>query len=222
MDRVVHQWRQQCAQGQVYIVRYADDAVLAFEYEADARALKAVLEQSLAAYGLVFNEAKTQLIRFGRHWQRRGQKPESFDFLGFTHIAGKDRRGRYLARRKTAAKRFRRTVTKLAQWCRIYRHKPLHWQCDELGQKLHGHYAYFGIRGNYDALARLRTRVWYLWRAALRRRSQNSDIGRLTRLLQKRFVLPTPRIAHPETWLPVSPGYLLGRAGCGNAARPVP
>lgn len=135
MDRVVHQWRQQCARGQVYIVRYADDAVLAFEYEADARALKAVLEQSLAAYGLEFNEAKTPLIRFGRHWQRRGPKPESFDFLGFTHIAGTDRRGRYLARRKTAAKRFRRAVTALAQWCRAHRHEPLQWQGDELGQK---------------------------------------------------------------------------------------
>jgi hypothetical protein len=161
------------------------------------------------------------LIRFGRHWQRTGPKPGSFDFLGFTHIAGTDRRGRYLAKRKTAAKRFRRTVTKLAQWCRTHRHKPLQWQCEELGQKLRGHYAYFGVRGNYDALARLRTRVWFLWRAALRRRSQKSKLDRLTRLLNERFVLPTPRITHPETWLPVSPGYLLGRAGCGHAARPV-
>lgn len=221
MDEVVHRWRTQCARGQVYIVRYADDAVLAFEHEADAHALRAVLDQSLAAYGLEFNQAKTRLLRFGRHWPQRGQKSESFDFLGLTHIAGKDRCGRYLVRRKTAAKRFRRTLHALTQWCCRHRHEPVQWQCEQLGLRLRGHYAYFGVRGNLEALQRLRQRVWSAWCAALRRRSQRSDVGRLTQLLSERFVLPHPRITHADNWLPVSPGYLLGRAGCGNAARPV-
>jgi RNA-directed DNA polymerase len=143
-------------------VRYADDAVLAFERGADALALKARLEESLADCGLALNQAKTRLIRFGRHWPGRGIKPEIFDFLGFTHIVAKDRKGRYLVLRKTARKRFRRHLLKATAWLRKQRHQPLAWQWQKLRKHLLGYYRYYGIRGNYRALARYRWRLWRL------------------------------------------------------------
>ena len=221
MDEVVTQWRRTEAQGEVYCVRYADDAVLAFEHEADAHALKARLEASLADYGLALNQAKTRLIRFGRHWPDRGIKPETFDFLGFTHIVGTDRKGRYLVLRKTARKRFRRHLFKVTAWLRKHRHRPLDWQWRKLCKHLLGYYQYYGIRGNYRALARYRWRLWRLWYQSLSRRSQKSNGHRLTHLLTEVFPLPKARITHSEGWMNVTPGDLLGRAGCGNAARPV-
>lgn len=221
MDETVLNWRRQHARGEVYLVRYADDAVLMFEHEADALALRATLEASLAACGLEINVAKTRLLRFGRSVPPEEGKPGSFDFLGFTHIAGKDRQGRYLVRRKTAAKRFRRSLRAARAWCRAHMHEPLVTQWLELRAKLLGHYEYYGIRGNLDALNRFRTQVWWAWVSALRRRSQNARLDRIIQLLQTRFRLPPPRITHPDDWLPVSPGHLLGRAGCGKAARPV-
>ena len=221
MDEVVNQWRRTEAQGEVYCVRYADDAVLAFEHEADAHALKARLEASLADYGLALNQAKTRLIRFGRHWPDRGIKPETFDFLGFTHIVGTDRKGRYLVLRKTARTRIRRHLFKVTAWLRKHRHRPLDWQWRKLRKHLLGYYQYYGIRGNYRALARYRWRLWRLWYQSLSRRSQKSNGHRLTHLLTEVFPLPKARITHSEGWMNVTPGDLLGRAGCGNAARPV-
>jgi len=221
MDEVVTKWRRTEARGEVYCVRYADDAVLAFEHEADAHALKRRLEESLADYGLALNQAKTRLIRFGRHWPGRGIKPETFDFLGFTHIVGKDRKGRYLVLRKTARKRFRRHLFKVTAWLRKHRHRPLDWQWQALCKHLLGYYQYYGIRGNYRALARYRWRLWRLWYQSLKRRSQKFNGERLTRLLTEVFPLPKAKITHSEGWMNVNPGDLLGRAGCGNAARPV-
>ena len=221
MDEVVTKWRRTEATGEVYCVRYADDAVLAFEHEADAHALKARLEESLADYGLALNQTKTRMIRFGRHWPARGIKPETFDFLGFTHIVGKDRKGRYLVLRKTARKRLRRHLFHIRVWLRKHRHRPLQWQWNKLSQHLAGYYQYYGIRGNYRALARYRWRLWRLWFQSARRRSQKSNGHRLTHLLTEAFPLPKARITHSEGWMNVNPGDLLGRAGCGNAARPV-
>jgi hypothetical protein len=222
MDKPVRRWRQQQASGEVYIVRYADDAVIGFEHHEDALALRAELEQTLQAYGLSLNEAKTRLLRFSRHDPPRGPgRSETFDFLGLTHIAGRDRKGRYLVKRKTARRRYTRSLERVKRWCQHHRHEPIAWQHKELSLKMRGHYAYYGVRGNLASLARFRHRVWSLWRQSLRRRSQTSRKGRITALLNERFVLPAPRITHPDNWLPVNPGYLLGRAGCGKAARPV-
>jgi len=221
MDEVVTEWRRTEAQGEVYCVRYADDAVLAFEHEADAHALKRRLEASLAGYGLALNQAKTRLIRFGRHWPGRGIKPETFDFLGFTHNTGKVRKGRYLVFRKTARKRFRRHLFQVRAWLRTHRHRPVAWQWQKLCKHLLGYYQYYGIRGNYPALARYRWRLWRLWYQSLKRRSQKSNGERLTRLLTEVFPLPQAHITHSEGWRRLNPGDLLGRAGCGNAARPV-
>jgi hypothetical protein len=222
MDKPVHRWRQNHARGQVYIVRYADDAVIGCEYDTDAQALRAELETALSGYGLSLNEAKTRLVRFGRQNPPNGPgRSESFDFLGFTHIAGRDRKGRYLVKRKTARKRLSRQLEAFKHWCRAHRHEAVAWQHRKLSEKLAGHYAYFGIRGNWASLACLRSHVWHYWRQCLRRRSQTNHKGRLTRLLNERFALPNPRITHPDNWLALDPGYLLGRAGCGKAARPV-
>lgn len=221
MDRYVHQWRKHEARGEVYIVRYADDAVLSFEHRADAEALREALGEHLRHYGLEMNEAKTTLIRFGRNCAPGGSgKSGSFDFLGMTHIAGKDRQGRYLVKRKTARKRMKRNLQAMKVWCRRHQHKPLAWQYKELSMKLRGHYAYYGIRGNLRSLGQYRYQVWKYWRQCLRKRSQTGRKGRITRLLNTDFALPMPRITQPDNWLPVDPGYLLGRAGCGNTACP--
>ena len=201
------------------MVRYADDAVLMFEHEEDAVALRAVLETSLARYGLEMNVAKTRLLGFGRT-PPGGGKSGSFDFLGFTHIAGQDRQGRYLVRRQTMAKRFRRSLTLAREWCRAHLHDPLRTQWAELSAKLKGHYAYYGVRGNMDALKRFRAAVRAIWISVLMKRSQTSRLPVVVALVDTHFALPTPRITHPDDWLPVSPGYLLGRAGCGKSARP--
>ncbi len=173
MDRFVHQWRQEKARGEVYIVRFADDAVLSFEHQSDAVALQAALEQNLRRYGLELNQAKTKLCRFGRKHPRKGPgRSESFDFLGLTHFVRKDRNGRYLVKRKTARKRLHRSLQEIKAWCRKHRHMPLEWQWKELSAKLRGHYAYFGIRGNFRSLAQYRYQIWKYWRQCLRKRSQ--------------------------------------------------
>ena len=221
MDAYVHNWRKREATGEVYIIRYADDVILSFEHKADADNLRAALEENLQRYGLELNKAKTRLLCFGRNAQRNsGKKSESFDFLGLTHIAGKDRRGRYLVKRKTARKRVQRSLRQIRDWCRKHRHEPLAWQWKELSAKLRGHYAYYGIRGNLKSLGQYRYQVWKYWRQCLRKRSQKGKKGRLTELLNTVFILPMPKIMRPDNWLPVDPGYLLGRAGCGKSARP--
>ncbi|WP_319548601.1 hypothetical protein [Desulfogranum marinum] len=196
--------------------------VICFEREEDAHALLKALTERFVRYKLTLNREKTHLVRFGRQsGGPGGRKSETFDFLGFTHIAGKDRSGRYLAQRKTSRKSFRRSIKAIYEWCKVNRHQPLSLQYKELSLKLSGHYEYYGIRGNYDALSRFRQRVWKLWRLALMRRSQKVNHKRLYTLTVETFKLPLPRITHSEGWLRVNPGYLLGRAGCGNAARPV-
>ena len=220
VDEYVHTWRKKDAQGEVYIVRYADDCVIACEHLRDAEVLRETLEGRLQGHGLEVNESKTKLLRFGKGSDGGGGESKTFDFLGFTHIAGKSRAGWYLVQRKTARKRFTRSLKVIAQWCRENRHAPLKWQWQTLNMKLRGHYNYYGVRGNFDALQRFRHEVWKRWINALRRRSQKSNFGRLYELLRDKLPLSMPTITHPESWLAINPGYLLGRAGCGNSARP--
>ena len=223
VDSFVHEWRKMEANGEVYIVRYADDVVIAFEREDDARRLLSLLDARLREYGLTLNRDKTRLVRFGRCWTGKdgGPKSETFEFLGLTHIAGKSRNGRFLVKRKTSRKRLNCSLKAILQWCKRNRHTPLKWQHTQLSLKLRGHYNYFGVRGNSRALSTFRDKVKRRWLKALMRRSQKACKKRLYWLVDKRLVLPRPHITHPEGWLELSPGHLLGRAGCGNAARPV-
>lgn len=181
--------------GRSFMLRYADDAVLAFAHEADARRVLDVLARRFERFGLTLHPDKTRLVAF---WPPRDDDDgESFDLLGFTHYWGRSRRGRWVIGRKTAKDRFRRALKRIADWCRTHRHWRLRDQHAALTRKLQGHWAFFGLSGNYRALASLRYRVERVWVKWLGRRSQRGRIAwdRAARLLRV-FALPPPRIVH--------------------------
>ncbi len=185
-------------------------------------ALLEALKARLKAHGLSINEDKTRFVRFGRRWQGRGKdKPGVFEFPGFTHIAGKDRSGRYPVMRKTSRKRFHRSLKAAVQWCKLHRHHPVRWQWIQPCRKLRGHFNYYGVRGNIEALARFRHEAPMCRINALGRRSRKMRKSKVYCLVAKHFRLPAPRITHPEGWFSVNPGHPPGRAGCGNATSPV-
>lgn len=181
------------------LVRYADDFVIVCQREDDARRVLEVLPKRFARYGLTLHPDKTRLVRFTRppHHDDSGKGPGSFGFLGFTHFWGRSQRGNWVVRRKTAASRSRRTLKRIAAWCRAHRHRPLEWQCAQLTGKLLGHYQYYGVTGNFKALERVRFQVEQLWRKWLSRRSHKAWITqeRFNRL-RRRFPLPRPRTFH--------------------------
>lgn len=180
--------------GKVFTVRFADDAVLAFNNEADARRVLEVLPKRFARFGLVLHPTKTRLVRFRPF---RGQRAETFDFLGFTHYWGKSRRGYWIIKRRTAKDRFRRGLKQISRWCRLSRHLPLREQFSRLSRKLRGHFAYYGIQGNYKALQTFRFLIERIWIKWLSRRSQKGRIpwAQASQLLSV-FVLPRARIIH--------------------------
>jgi len=189
--------------GRTFLVRFADDFLLGFENKADAEKVYQVLFQRFEKYGLRLHEEKTRLVPFGRPSESGppseggGLPPETFDFLGFTHYWAKDREGRWVIRRKTARKRLGRSLKAISQWCRKNRHRPLREQVEELGRKLKGHFGYYGITGNYPALARYWWEVLKIWRKWLTRRGdpQGMPWERMRRLLDFYF-LPAPRVVH--------------------------
>jgi len=186
--------------GRAFEVRYADDAVLVFEHEDDARRVAAVLAKRLEKYGLRLHREKTRMVDFRSppRGQRGGsQRGRSFAMLGFTHHWGRSRKGRWVVRRKTAKDRLSRALREIGQWCRRNRHKSLPVQHAALSRKLRGHYAYYGITGNSPALARFRTEVHRSWRKWLGRRSWSGRMSweRFTRLLDT-YPLPHTRVVH--------------------------
>jgi RNA-directed DNA polymerase len=187
--------------GKALLVRYADDAVLLFTSETDARRVLSVLGQRFGKYGLTLHPEKTRLVEFRRPDQRPPQsngRPGTFDLLGFTHYWGLSRRGKWVVKRRTAKDRFRRALRRVAAWCREHRHDRVRQQWQALVRKLRGHFEYYGLIGNYEALARFRYEVIGVWRKWLHRRSQRAHMTweRMHRLLQ-RYVLLRPYIAHP-------------------------
>ncbi len=201
-DLWVVQWRRKHANGDVIVVRYADDIVLGFQVKADAERFRAELAGRLAQFGLELHPDKTRLLEFGpyadRSRRRRGQgKPETFDFLGFTHICGKKRNGRFTVVRHTMRTRMRAKLKAVKAELRRRRHQPI----PDVGRWLHsvvgGHMRYYAVPMNSRAIAAFRTQVaWYWWRT-LGRRSQN---GRVTWARMKPLVerwLPPARIHHP-------------------------
>lgn len=189
--------------GKAVLIRYADDFVITFEREDDARRVEAVLAKRFAKYGLTLHPEKTRLFDFRRPTRREDSddhdgspRPRSFDLLGFTHFWGLSRRGRWVVRRKTASNRLSRSVKRIAQWCRAHRHDALRDQHVRISQKVNGHYAYFGITGNARALGRFLhavERVWHKWLA--RRSRKGLPWPRFKRLLQ-RLPLPKVRVVH--------------------------
>jgi group II intron reverse transcriptase/maturase len=186
-------------QGRAHLVRYADDAVLLFESEEDARRLMAVLPKRFGKYGLTLHPDKTRLVPFRRPDRDDGgdDGPGTFDLLGFTHHWGLSRNGKWIVKKRTAKDRFSRTLRRIADWCRVHRHDDLEAQHRALVRKLRGHYAYFGVTSNGAALARLWYETTKVWRKWLSRRSQKGFVNwsHMLRLLE-RYPLPVPRIVH--------------------------
>ena len=204
LDLWVHQWRRRHARGRVVIVRYADDFVMGFEKEDDARAMMAALKERLAGFGLALHEDKTRLIEFGRHpaltRKRRGERhPETFAFLGFTHYCGWTRDGRFIVKHKTQSQRLTRKLTALRQEAWRLMHASLAEQHRWYASVLLGHYGYSGRPHNYQALNAFHQQVRRIWFRCLRRRSQKSRRMGWPEFeaMVKRFPLPRPRITRP-------------------------
>jgi RNA-directed DNA polymerase len=202
LDLWVQWWRKKHAQGDVIIVRFADDFVVGFQYELDAKRFHTALQERMKRFGLQLHPTKTRLIEFGRFAardrERRGEgKPETFDFLGFTHICSQTRDGRYTIRRQTMDQRLRAKLSALSE--KLDRRR--HWRIPDigrwLGQVVRGHYQYYGVPGNFALLKAFRQAVLRLWQLAIRCRSQRSrgNWSRIYRLATR--WIPQPRITHP-------------------------
>lgn len=184
--------------GRAHLIRYADDFVLVFAREDDARRVYEVLPKRFAKYGLALHPDKTRLFEFRRpDLSKDSDGPATFDLLGFTHHWGLSRKGKWTVKRRTAKDRLSRALRRVAEWCRVHRHDPVGMQQRKLAQKLRGHYAYFGITPNYEAISKFFHEVKAIWRKWLSRRSNS---GRLNwdkmHALLERFPLPRPRIVH--------------------------
>jgi len=204
LDLWVDAWRKRHARGEVYIVRYADDFLMGFQYRSDAVAFHQALEERVRKFSLELNAEKTRLIEFGRfaaeNRAKRGEgKPETFDFLGFTHICARQRKdGRFTVRRKTIARRLRKKVMEVTKELMRIRHSPVPEQGKWLRSVIGGYYNYHAIPGNCQALNSFRKLLARAWLRALRRRSQkgrNLTWARMKKLLDTWF--PRPRVLHP-------------------------
>jgi RNA-directed DNA polymerase len=202
LDLWAHQWRRRHARGDVVIVRFADDVVVGFEHRDDAERFRADLRDRLAKFSLELNAEKTRLIRFGRFaaQQRKERglgKPETFRFLGLTHICAETRNGRFKLKRITDSKRMRAKLHALKGELLWRRHLPIPEQGRWLASVLQGHYNYYAVPDNSEALRAFRDEVVRHWLRALRRRSQRTTVTweRISRLADR--WLPTVRILHP-------------------------
>ncbi len=182
--------------GKAELIRFADDYVILFTSERDARRVQTVLPKRFGKYDLELHETKTRLVDFNRP-RPSLRKSETFVFLGFTHYWGKSRKGKRVVQRKTASKKLKASVQRVYQWCKAHRHDPIAEQCRALGRKLTGHYGFYGITFNMRSLLRFYDQVKRAWRKWLDRRSRNNDMpwDRFNRLL-KHYPLPRPRIVH--------------------------
>lgn len=185
--------------GHCFLVRFADDFVLGFQREDDARRVLQVLAKRFARFGLDLHPEKSRLIEFGRpaRAQRSGQGANTFDFVGFTHYWARSRRGYWVIKRKTKRKTVKKHIQGIRAWCRRNRHRALEEQHRIISAKLRGHYQYFGVRGNLQALAAVREQVLRAWQYWLHRRSSKHAMpwSKFQALLE-RLPLPRPRIIH--------------------------
>jgi RNA-directed DNA polymerase len=202
LDLWAERWRRREATGDMIIVRYADDFIIGFEHESDARRFLDDMRERLGKFALSLHPEKTRLIEFGRHAaenrKRRGLgKPETFNFLGFTFICSKSRRGNFLIKRKTRRDRMRARLQAIKQELRQRMHQPIPVQGKWLRQVVTGYFNYHAVPTNGPAIAAFRFHVSELWKRALRRRSQKDATTweRITRLADG--WLPKPHILHP-------------------------
>jgi hypothetical protein len=186
----------------VIIVRWADDFVVGFQHQGDARQFLRDLRERFAKFSLELHADKTRLIEFGRfaatnRAQRGLGKPETFDFLGFTHISGKGRSGSFWVRRTTIKKRMRAKLAQVKDQLKRRRHLPVPEQGRWLASVVRGHLAYYAVPGNFTAILTFRVQVTRHWLKALRRRSQRHRLNweRMGQLAER--YLPPARILHP-------------------------
>ena len=201
-DLWAHQWRGRRARGEVIIVRFADDYIVGFEHRDDAERFLADLRRRLAKFGLELAAEKTRLIEFGRFAAERRQarglgKPETFEFLGFTHICAVARNGRFKLKRVTSKKRLQAKLREVKSELMHRRHLPIPEQGQWLGSVVRGHQRYYAVPDNSEAIRAFRTRTVRHWRHALGRRSQRADVSweRMYRL-EARWI-PSARVQHP-------------------------
>lgn len=188
--------------GKVSVIRYADDAVLCFQYREDAEKVLHVLPKRFARFGLTLHPEKTRLVAFGREAlasaSRTGTKPATFDFLGLTHKCARSRRGRFTVHVKTMKKRLRRSLKSITEWCQTHRHHAVDRQQAALNAKLRGHYQYYGRPTNYRSLWQFYRGVRRTWKKWLGRRTRGRTLTweKYAQLLQRHPLL-RPRIVRP-------------------------
>ena len=202
LDLWAERWRRREATGDMIIVRYADDFIVGFEHEKDARRFLDALQERLGKFALTLNDEKTRLIEFGRfaaqNRKRRGLgKPETFNFLGFTFICGKSRRGKFQIKRKSRGDRMRAKLQAIKQELRRRLHQPIAMQGRWLKQVVTGYFNYYAVPTNTRALAAFRDELTRSWQRILRRRSQRGLVNWEQMRSLANTWLPRPHILHP-------------------------
>jgi group II intron reverse transcriptase/maturase len=210
LDLWVQKWRKTRAQGEVVIVRYADDFIVGFQRRSDATSFQAELRERLSKFNLELHPEKTRLLEFGRfaakNRQARGQrKPETFNFLGFTHICGTTPKGEYVLLRQTMQKRLRAKLHEVKDELKRRRHDPVAETGKWLRTVVRGHYQYYGVPTNFRALSTFRFYVVWHWGRALRRRGQKHRLTWERMYAIARYWLPLPKLYHGFPRLPRSP-----------------
>lgn len=204
LDEWAASWRRTRAHGEMYIVRYADDFVMGFQREQDARAMREALADRLAAFGLELHPDKTRVIRFGRFARRDSprdgrSRPETFDFLGFTHIVAERPDGKTTLVRRTSRKKREAKLAALRKQMRKRRDAPPREQQRWLTSVLRGHFNYYGVPSNFAALRSFCRQVRHAWHRQLQRRSQRARWTSAQRdAFDAKYPLPLPRIVHPS------------------------
>jgi RNA-directed DNA polymerase len=201
-DWWVRQWRSRHARGDMIVVRFADDFIVGFEHQGDAKQFLHDLRERFTKFGLEVHPDKTRLIEFGRFAAHRRAarglgKPETFEFLGFTHLCGRGKDGSFWLRRHTISKRLRAKLKQVKDQLKRRRHLPIPDQGRWLASVVRGHLAYYAVPGNSRAISAFHRQLGRLWRRALRRRSQRHRLNwrRMERLVAR--WLPPARIRHP-------------------------
>jgi len=192
--------------GEAYEIRFADDFILCFQYREDAERVLDVLKKRFERYGLTLHPDKTRLMEFGRKALAEsekpgGPKPATFDFLGFTHICTRSRKGKFTIHVRTMRKRLRRSLKAVTEWCRENRHDPVEEQQKALNRKLRGHYQYYGRSSNFRSLLEFYEHVRRIWQKWLNRRSRGHSLNwPAYEQLLRRHPLLRPRLSRP--WKP--------------------